>query len=97
MIKNMPVVDFLALRNLALTRVTGVVEAGVIELPGNTARPGTLDRVGQEFAGGSLKDRKSTRLNSSHQIISYAVFCLKKKNKKQATETGVTQSKRCSR
>src|SRR5207244_11221268 len=27
-----------------------------------------------------VKDRKSTRLNSSHQIISYAVFCLKKKN-----------------
>src|SRR5258708_11879173 len=31
-----------------------------------------------EFIGNSL-DRKSTRLNSSHQIISYAVFCLKKK------------------
>src|SRR5258708_32096069 len=29
-----------------------------------------------------LRDRKSTRLNSSHQIISYAVFCLKKKKKK---------------
>src|SRR5438552_13526582 len=28
------------------------------------------------------RDRKSTRLNSSHQIISYAVFCLKKKNNK---------------
>src|SRR5574344_2281398 len=28
-----------------------------------------------------LEDRKSTRLNSSHQIISYAVFCLKKKKK----------------
>src|SRR5258708_9884914 len=28
-------------------------------------------------------DRKSTRLNSSHQIISYAVFCLKKKNTKR--------------
>ena len=27
-------------------------------------------------------DRKSTRLNSSHALISYAVFCLKKKNKK---------------
>src|SRR5258708_10790606 len=27
----------------------------------------------------SIADRKSTRLNSSHQIISYAVFCLKKK------------------
>src|SRR5438552_12862944 len=29
------------------------------------------------------RDRKSTRLNSSHQIISYAVFCLKKKNSKR--------------
>src|SRR5438552_4751460 len=29
-----------------------------------------------------IRDRKSTRLNSSHQIISYAVFCLKKKNRK---------------
>src|SRR5438105_9924221 len=32
------------------------------------------------FVGG--KDRKSTRLNSSHEWISYAVFCLKKKKKK---------------
>src|SRR5258708_8238302 len=30
-------------------------------------------------------DRKSTRLNSSHQIISYAVFCLKKKKNKRNT------------
>src|SRR5258708_23242206 len=30
---------------------------------------------------GVVGDRKSTRLNSSHQIISYAVFCLKKKKK----------------
>src|SRR5258708_22542986 len=30
---------------------------------------------------GEERDRKSTRLNSSHQIISYAVFCLKKKKK----------------
>src|SRR5258708_14586580 len=30
-------------------------------------------------------DRKSTRLNSSHQIISYAVFCLKKKKKHNVT------------
>src|SRR5258708_19459235 len=36
----------------------------------------------------NLVDRKSTRLNSSHQIISYAVFCLKKKkkNKKEYSE-----------
>src|SRR5438034_4074021 len=32
--------------------------------------------VGERFVG----DRKSTRLNSSHTVISYAVFCLKKKN-----------------
>src|SRR5688572_31527951 len=31
---------------------------------------------------GSAQDRKSTRLNSSHSQISYAVFCLKKKKKK---------------
>src|SRR5258708_13521433 len=39
---------------------------------------GPGDGVG---AAGSIGDRKSTRLNSSHQIISYAVFCLKKKKK----------------
>src|SRR5256885_6156619 len=32
--------------------------------------------------GGELADRKSTRLNSSHLVISYAVFCLKKKKKR---------------
>src|SRR5438132_4979668 len=30
-----------------------------------------------------IQDRKSTRLNSSHTVISYAVFCLKKKKKKK--------------
>src|SRR2546426_8861058 len=34
-------------------------------------------------AGWARLDRKSTRLNSSHLVISYAVFCLKKKKKKQ--------------
>src|SRR5258708_17355280 len=33
----------------------------------------------------AIGDRKSTRLNSSHQIISYAVFCLKKKNNNDRT------------
>src|SRR5690349_1544447 len=40
------------------------------------------------IAGGlfaALRDRKSTRLNSSHVEISYAVFCLKKKKKKKKT------------
>src|SRR5437879_7623883 len=35
------------------------------------------------FLAGLTEDRKSTRLNSSHRCNSYAVFCLKKKNKKQ--------------
>src|SRR5438552_7983884 len=35
----------------------------------------------------SCRDRKSTRLNSSHQIISYAVFCLKKKKKNKKEKT----------
>src|SRR5258707_1951765 len=37
------------------------------------------------FGRGMLIDRKSTRLNSSHANISYAVFCLKKKKKIYAT------------
>src|SRR5258708_12416728 len=49
--------------------------------------PGTGERpLGRRFVDDSrvtdhhaILDRKSTRLNSSHQIISYAVFCLKKK------------------
>src|SRR5258708_10390767 len=40
---------------------------------------GILKAVDKAGVVGRL-DRKSTRLNSSHQIISYAVFCLKKKN-----------------
>src|SRR5258708_18709767 len=39
-----------------------------------------LDRASDlQFDVVLMEDRKSTRLNSSHQIISYAVFCLKKK------------------
>src|SRR5258708_22081619 len=48
------------------------------------ARPGLQHALGAGAVGvahsvASRRDRKSTRLNSSHQIISYAVFCLKKK------------------
>src|SRR3712207_8684536 len=43
---------------------------------------GRHDAVGQDLdRQGADPDRKSTRLNSSHANISYAVFCLKKKNK----------------
>src|SRR5262245_62982020 len=41
------------------------------------------------LAGG--RDRKSTRLNSSHLGISYAVFCLKKKNKEPTEDTTISR------
>src|SRR5256885_8862527 len=47
-------------------------------LLGGAGEPRSVERVGA--------DRKSTRLNSSHLVISYAVFCLKKK-KEPATNT----------
>src|SRR5947208_11192326 len=50
------------------------------------AGPGRIDMVVADPEGRNDHiDRKSTRLNSSHQIISYAVFCLKKKKNKRTT------------
>src|SRR2546426_9348408 len=46
----------------------------------NTAADG--DEAGLLVLADAYEDRKSTRLNSSHLVISYAVFCLKKKKKK---------------
>src|SRR5688572_31803917 len=46
-----------------------------------SAQDGPAILVGHSY-GGVVIDRKSTRLNSSHSQISYAVFCLKKKKKK---------------
>src|SRR5207244_10599977 len=72
--------DFLRLRGLAVLEARNGLEAllsvkqhrpGVVVLDLNMPRLGGLE---------TLKDRKSTRLNSSHQIISYAVFCLNKNN-----------------
>src|SRR2546426_3632919 len=43
--------------------------------------------VAKDQNGNAMRDRKSTRLNSSHLVISYAVFCLKKKKKKNNEHT----------
>src|SRR3989475_8586231 len=51
-------------------------------------RQGHADRVARDLRPRRVAraaDRKSTRLNSSHSQISYAVFCLKKKKKKKRT------------
>src|SRR5688572_31664756 len=54
-------------------------------------------RLEEEVAGvlaGPDVDRKSTRLNSSHSQISYAVFCLKKKKKKKKKKTNKKKKKK---
>src|SRR3989475_3993716 len=54
-------------------------------------RPRAVDRESEALRGEGgrdrFRDRKSTRLNSSHSQISYAVFCLKKKKKKSEHQT----------
>src|SRR5689334_24315069 len=53
---------------------------------GNFRRLLLVHKFNTQFASASpSRDRKSTRLNSSHSSISYAVFCLKKKKKKKTT------------
>src|SRR5258708_29379067 len=51
----------------------------------------------QETLTSTKEDRKSTRLNSSHQIISYAVFCLKKKKNQPPCIDSVEQEPGVSR
>src|SRR6266850_4586726 len=50
--------------------------------------------AGRVEAGHPRRDRKSTRLNSSHLVISYAVFCLKKKKKKNKNKINNKKKKK---
>src|SRR5258708_27988448 len=52
---------------------------------------GLIEAIAQGRTTAPPEDRKSTRLNSSHQIISYAVFCLKKKKTQQAAPDTASQ------
>src|SRR5689334_23980936 len=64
-------------------------ERGVVGLqpPHLSGRGGGVADRGEGVELVQLADRKSTRLNSSHSSISYAVFCLKKKNKRYPTNS----------
>src|SRR5947209_9911059 len=80
---------------LAVVRRTGMIRGSGGIRDGSdqgTVNPARLVRRGRGCGGivaerwgiggaGFVQDRKSTRLNSSHANISYAVFCLKKKNR----------------
>src|SRR2546427_8723054 len=68
------------------TRNCGVSAFGNREKPttGTRASEATTNAApSAKVRAGRRRDRKSTRLNSSHSQISYAVFCLKKKNNKE--------------
>src|SRR5688572_31056651 len=57
------------------------IAATPVDLIVSFAQPWTDHLIGLQLARETGLDRKSTRLNSSHSQISYAVFCLKKKTK----------------
>src|SRR5947208_10199390 len=66
---------------MTITLDKNVIESAVIQNAING--PGVITGTFTTAQAQSVVDRKSTRLNSSHQIISYAVFCLKKKTNKK--------------
>src|SRR2546427_7434939 len=73
----------------ALQRGGAPAHAGPAGAAGPLAGPQRALAPGLRAGGGPPEaDRKSTRLNSSHSQISYAVFCLKKKNRTGTQEQG---------
>src|SRR5258708_15245298 len=67
-----------ALKRILPFKPTAAQKRVLAEIAADLEKPAPMNRLLQFRRG---RDRKSTRLNSSHQIISYAVFCLKKKKK----------------
>src|SRR5436190_4882532 len=79
-------VDIERASDVAIVRCAGrIVRGAEVSILRNAvvsekdARTIVLDLSELEFVDAGGRDRKSTRLNSSHTVISYAVFCLKKK------------------
>src|SRR5689334_24070001 len=73
-----------ALPAFSRNRIKDLILAGAAAINGQTAgEPKLKVKEGDRLV---LTDRKSTRLNSSHSSISYAVFCLKKKTNVKETK-----------
>src|SRR2546422_7250732 len=64
-------------------RRVGRLGAGPPQAPPSSSGTSSRGRSWRSVTASASSDRKSTRLNSSHGYISYAVFCLKKKKKKK--------------
>src|SRR5437879_7503245 len=76
------------------SRDVAAVRRGLGAPPRRGVRPHLDPRRRHERARATGEDRKSTRLNSSHRCISYAVFCLKKKKKKNKANIKQSRSTR---
>src|SRR5207248_10708885 len=85
--RGLRALEVVPLRDLFGRLVDGVVDFLEVRSSGNIERRkashGENIRVRGARCAVTSEDRKSTRLNSSHRTISYAVFCLKKKKKKK--------------
>src|SRR5688500_20020839 len=73
-------------RRIAMLAMSGTNSVHSLICPAVTRKPMTTPFRSQ------TRDRKSTRLNSSHLVISYAVFCLKKKKKDNTNMRTITES-----
>src|SRR5207253_11278172 len=80
-----------------LFRSGDLVRHGTAEAAIESDLAAVYGRLGQPLPTQPAPDRKSTRLNSSHVAISYAVFCLKKKNTLTPTHTPMTKRSSSSR
>src|SRR5947207_12037484 len=79
-VKNIPLpAGIYNARGVAASTVTGKLYVSFFDAFQDGYQPGGL--LCMDLNTNAVLDRKSTRLNSSHTVISYAVFCLKKKKK----------------
>src|SRR6266478_9125898 len=89
--ESLPPIFFLMIRRpprSTLFPYTTLFRSAVLEEPVRT-----MPFLRRRRNAGPGEDRKSTRLNSSHSQISYAVFCLKKKKKKKK-KTNINKNKK---
>src|SRR5436309_4892921 len=84
---------------LSLHDALPISRGAVVDIDVGEGGPMRLPRSPFRFSGAAAgtrtgRDRKSTRLNSSHVKISYAVFCLKKKKKKPSEKLANTSRRK---
>src|SRR5438552_6555009 len=80
-ISSILTIHFFFFNDTATTEIYTLSLHDALPISGDPGHPAAGLGADHHRGGPPAEDRKSTRLNSSHQIISYAVFCLKKKKK----------------